>query len=97
MPQSQNKSASDPVARKRVGLEFALEALNEGAYDYDICANTMSYSDRLRELLHVHASTLNTAEDWLGRIHPEDIDGYRSAMAQHFAYMFRMNRLIAIM
>ena len=84
MPQTQNKSASDPVARKRVGLEFALEALNEGAYDYDICANTMSYSDRLRELLHVHASTLNTAEDWLGRIHPEDIDDYRSAMAQHF-------------
>ena len=65
-------------------LDFAFEAFNEGAYDYDICVNTMSYSDRLRELLHVHASSLNTAEDWLALIHPADITGYRRAMSLHF-------------
>ena len=84
MSQSPNNFLSNSVGNERVRLDFAFEAFNEGAYDYDICVNTMSYSDRLRELLHVHASSLNTAEDWLALIHPADITGYRRAMSLHF-------------
>ena len=84
MSRNQNNFPSSPAGNERVRLDLAFEAFNEGAYDYDIVINRMSYSDRLRELLHVHASSLNTAEDWLALIHPADITGYRRAMSLHF-------------
>lgn len=84
MPPTWNPDADALARSANSRLEFAFEALNEGVYDYDICANAMSYSDRLRELLHVHPSTLTTAEDWLERIHPADIGAYRRAMTEHF-------------
>jgi PAS domain S-box-containing protein len=62
---------------------LAASAMNEGLYDIDIDANTVYYSPRLRTLIDVTDEDLQTTEDWLSRIHPDDRPRYDEVMGAH--------------
>jgi len=63
--------------------ELAASAMNEGLYDLDLEANTSYYSPRLRGLIDVPNDELQTPQDWLARIHPDDRARYDEGMAAH--------------
>ncbi len=63
---------------------LAMRAINEGVYDWDIANDAIYYTDRVYEALDLPREELNTPQDWLDRIHPDDVDGYRRSMIAHF-------------
>jgi PAS domain S-box-containing protein len=66
--------------------ELALEAINESVYEWDILSGSMYYSPRLYAALGLTPQELSTADDWLQRIHAEDLPHYRDAMRAHLKH-----------
>lgn len=62
---------------------LAMEAINEGVYEWDLGSRKMYYSPRVRTVLGLSAQELKTSEDWIERIHPDDLPPYRAAMVSH--------------
>ena len=64
--------------------ELALEVIGQGVYDWDIASNTIYYSSGFQKVLGLRKEQLQTTEDWLRRIHPDDLPGFLEAHAEHF-------------
>ena len=78
------KLAEASLEESEARYALAMQAINEGVYDWDIANNKIYYSDGVRAALGLEPSMLRTAEDWIDRIHAEDIDGWRHALVSHF-------------
>jgi PAS domain S-box-containing protein len=59
------------------------EAVAEGIYDWNVERNSLFVSSRLMEMFGFKGSGL-AAEDWYGRVHPDDINSYRTAVRDCF-------------
>ncbi len=59
------------------------EASTEGLYDWNILADDLYVSPRLNEMFGFSEGQLQAAE-WVERVHPDDRQAYRDAMAAHF-------------
>jgi PAS domain S-box-containing protein len=64
--------------------ELVLQAINEAAYDWDIAANILTWSDRATQVLCVTPAQLRTPASWRNAIHPDDLPGYDAAHVAHF-------------
>jgi PAS domain S-box-containing protein len=62
---------------------LVMRATGEGVYDWNLTTDAVSYSPRVRALLGLGDEDLRVAEDWIGRIHPDDLPGYRKALIAH--------------
>lgn len=78
------KQAVTSLAESQERYALAMQAINEGVYDWNIEANTIYYSDGVREVLGLTPNELRTPEDWLARIHPDDVEYYKAASLAHF-------------
>jgi PAS domain S-box-containing protein len=63
---------------------LAISAVDVGVFDWDVVSNEIFYSPNLRNLLGFTAQELATPEDWIQRIHAEDIASYRAAWRGFF-------------
>jgi PAS domain S-box-containing protein len=63
---------------------LAISAVDVGVYDWDVVSNEIFYSPNLRNLLGFTAEELSTPEDWIKRIHSEDVASYRAARRAFF-------------
>ena len=63
---------------------IALQAIAQGIYDWDIVNGTIHYSPGYQRLLGLEEEELQTTEDWLKRIHPDDRPGFLDAHTEHF-------------
>ncbi len=74
-------------ARGKDGEErYALAArgANDGLWDWDLRTDRVYYSDRWREILGYRPEEVaETPDDWLDRIHPEDVVSVRSDVQAH--------------
>ena len=59
------------------------EAVAEGIYDWNIKTNALYVSPRLMEIFSFEGTGI-TSEAWYGRVHPEDREGYRTALRDCF-------------
>ncbi|HUG76055.1 MAG TPA: PAS domain-containing protein [Burkholderiales bacterium] len=78
------KQTEEALRDSEQRYDFALRAIREGVYDWDIASGRVYYSDRVREVLGFAPDELRTAEDWLGRVYPDDLERYRAAHVEHF-------------
>ena len=62
---------------------LAVSATNEGLYDLDLAGGGVYYSPRVKELLGMPEEALQTSQDWLDRIHPDDLEFYLDQMRAH--------------
>ena len=80
--------ARTEIALKRSGdrLALAAEGANDGLWEWDLRTQEIYFSRRWREMigLFVPAGT-GRAEDWLDRVHPDDVDGLKKALEAHLA------------
>jgi PAS domain S-box-containing protein len=60
-----------------------MQAINYGIYDWDIDAGTVFYAPGLHDMLGLTKEELQTPEDWVGRIHPDDRPHYQAALVAH--------------
>jgi diguanylate cyclase (GGDEF)-like protein/PAS domain S-box-containing protein len=75
------------LQRRRESEErYALAArgANDGLWDWDLRTDRVFYSERWREILGYRPEEVaETPEDWLDRIHPEDVEGVRADVQAH--------------
>ena len=64
--------------------DLALEVVGQGVYDWDISNNSIYYSSGFQKVLGLKRGELQTTEDWLERIHPDDLPRFLNAHAEHF-------------
>jgi diguanylate cyclase (GGDEF)-like protein/PAS domain S-box-containing protein len=67
---------------------YALAAAgsNDGLWDWDVIRNRVYFSPRWKTMLGlVDDAVGNTLLDWLTRVHPDDVEGLRSALGAHLA------------
>ena len=78
------KVAEASLEQSEERYALAMQAINEGVYDWNIEANTIFYSDGVRAALGLEPDMLRTPRDWLNRIHGEDKANYNAALVAHF-------------
>jgi PAS domain S-box-containing protein len=62
---------------------LAMQAVNEGVYDWNIATGEIYYSPSVRNALGFTPEELGSRMDWLDRIHPDDLAAYKQAVARH--------------
>ena len=69
-----------PVGADRYAL--ALEGSGEGLWDWDVAARRLSPSPRMKALLgYADGEAGDDLSEWMSRIHPEDVEHARTALA----------------
>ncbi len=65
---------------------LAVEATNDGIWEWNLRKGTIYYSPRWKEILGYQDHEIkNNPDEWFNRIHPGDVDEFEDALAQHFA------------
>ena len=62
---------------------LAMQAVNEGVYDWNIATGEIYYSPRVRDAVGLTPEELGSRTDWLARIHPDDLPAYKAAFVAH--------------
>lgn len=63
-------------------LQLAKRAADLGIHDFDVLTGSVQWDERTRELLGLEAGEPGTYETLLSRVHPDDLDAVRAAVAQ---------------
>jgi len=78
--------AEHELKRNEERLSLAAEGANDGLWEWDMRTQAFYVSARWKELVGLPESgTVAVADDWLGRIHPEDIAAVKQALEAHLA------------
>jgi len=65
---------------------LAARGANDGLWDWNLATNEVYYSPRWKSMLGWTDTEVGaTPEDWLGRIHPDDVERVRADIAGHVA------------
>jgi signal transduction histidine kinase/FixJ family two-component response regulator/HPt (histidine-containing phosphotransfer) domain-containing protein len=75
-----------PEARERWAecCALALEAIDEGVYDWNIENGVIEQAPLRQRVLSLWTEPPRTTEDWAHLVHPDDVDVYRRALIAHF-------------
>jgi PAS domain S-box-containing protein len=78
------KKSEQALRESEERYAFAMSAINEGIYDWDVVRDEIFYSPNVRQVLGFTEEHMRTPRDWIERIHPEDLPAFRAAWAAHF-------------
>jgi len=81
---SERKATEEALRDSEERHALAMKAINEGVYEWDIATGNMYYSPRVRESVGLKTEELQTAADWMDRIHPDDRQSFKQAVVAHF-------------
>jgi len=76
-------SAEARLQESEERYDFAMRAISEGVYDWDLNDGAVYYSPRVREALGLSPDQLRNAADWGQRIHPDDLPAFHAAYVAH--------------
>lgn len=63
---------------------LAVEGANEGLWNWDLQTEEVRYSARWKAILGFEDHEIhNSLNEWTGRIHPDDVYGFRAALRSH--------------
>jgi PAS domain S-box-containing protein len=75
------KRAEETLHESEFRWKFALEGAGDGVWDWNIQAGEAYYSPRYKEMLGYSEDEIgNTSDEWLKRIHPDDVTGVMTAL-----------------
>ncbi|MDR3515663.1 MAG: EAL domain-containing protein [Azospirillaceae bacterium] len=71
---SDPQQAIETLRRSEQRYALVSETLYDGLFDWDLRTDQIHYSTRWKAMLHLAEATVgNTPEEWLERVHPEDL------------------------
>ncbi len=83
---SDRKAAEEALLASEVRYALISRASNDGIWDWDIPSGEVYYSSRWREIVGAEAGKrLSTLDDWLTRVHPEDVLRLKREIDEHVA------------
>ena len=77
---TKRRSMEEALRNSEQRYSTAMEAINEAVYEWDIATGEMYYSPRLHDLIALTPQELSTRQQWLDRVHPDDLPHYRTAL-----------------
>ena len=78
---TERKRAEEALKESEYRWKFALEGAGSGVWDWNIQAGKAYYSPRYKEMLGFSEDEIgNTSDEWLKRIHPDDVTGVMTAL-----------------
>jgi PAS domain S-box-containing protein len=80
---TERKATEEALRDSEERHALAMRAISEAVYEWDVATGEMYYSPRLHDLVGLKAEELQTATDWTGRIHPDDLTGFKQALVAH--------------
>lgn len=81
---TETKEAQKQIHESEERLQFALEAAHQGAWDWNLETNEVTYSASYKKLYGFADNELrNHVSEWITRIHPEDQKKMRESVAEH--------------
>ena len=83
---SKSKQAETALRASEERYALAARGANDGLWDWDLDSNTIYYSSRWKKMLgHGESEIGDSPDEWLGRIHPDDVDRFRADVEAHLA------------
>ena len=83
---SDRKAAEEALLASEVRYALISRAANDGIWDWDIPSGEVYYSSRWREIVGAEPNKrLSTLDDWLSRVHPEDVLRLKREIDEHIA------------
>jgi adenylate cyclase len=87
LPTASDEPFTGPKSAHNLSWEecygLVTEAISEGVYDWHVSTGALLITGQLAICVGLSPSEL-TAQEWNQRIHPEDLDSYRTALIRHF-------------
>jgi PAS domain S-box-containing protein len=81
---SEHKRAEEALRKSEELWKFALEGANEGVWDWNIQTGAATFSKRWKEMLGFAENEIeNSADEWIKRVHPEDMPGVMAGLQAH--------------
>lgn len=78
------KTTAEALAESEQRWELALRGANDGVWDWNLATGEVFYSDRIKTMLGYPADAFaNSTDDWLVRVHPEDLKRTSAFFTQH--------------
>ena len=83
---SERERATAALRESEERYALAARGANDGLWDWNLASNEVYYSPRWTSMLGCdHGEVGATPDDWLNRIHPDDVERVRAAIAAHVA------------
>jgi PAS domain S-box-containing protein len=71
------------VRERTLRLDLIVQGANDGVWIWDVATGAAEFSTRWRQLLGLEDQALGHIEDWLSRVHPDDVQRLRAALRAH--------------
>ncbi|BCB26829.1 hypothetical protein SKTS_17150 [Sulfurimicrobium lacus] len=83
---TEHKHMEDALRDSEERWKFALEGSDEGVWDWNIQSGEALYSRRWKEMLgYAEEEIANKADEWVNRVHPEDMPSVMANIQDHIA------------
>jgi diguanylate cyclase (GGDEF)-like protein/PAS domain S-box-containing protein len=80
------KAAEEALLASEVRYALISRAANDGIWDWDIPSGAVYYSARWKEIVGIApGARISSLEDWLSRVHPDDVERLRYDIDTHIA------------
>jgi diguanylate cyclase (GGDEF)-like protein/PAS domain S-box-containing protein len=80
----ERKSAEERLAASEERYALAVLGANDGIWDWDVRTGQTYFSPRWKAMLGFEVGEIHdSAEEWLARVHPDDVSGLRDALNAH--------------
>jgi diguanylate cyclase (GGDEF)-like protein/PAS domain S-box-containing protein len=84
--ETERVSAEQALRRREERLALAAEGANDGLWEWDLRSNEFFVSSRWKAIVGLAATApIGRADDWLGRVHPDDVAAVKEAISAYVA------------
>ena len=80
---TKRRQAEEALKESEERYALALRGTNDGIWDWDLRSGQVYFSQRWKEIIgYTQEELTNTVDEWMGRVHPEDVHRVRQANEQ---------------